>query len=134
MSYTALKRAGAFIVYLTLDPKNLAAARKEAISFLRQVRGASFSKEEFFGEERRYAYEHLESARNELRMDVQQAWESGLGLAYSLAMHVLINETPGGIDYLERITRVKPPDLRKIGSKYLSRSEFVIVTVRPKKK
>jgi predicted Zn-dependent peptidase len=134
MSYTALKRAGAFIVYLTLDPKNLGAARKEAVSFLRQVRGASFSKEEFFGEERRYAYEHLESARNELRLDVQQTWESGLGLAYSLAMHVLINETSGGIDYLERIARVKPPDLRKIGSKYLSHSEFVIVTVRPKKK
>ena len=49
-------------------------------------------------------------------------------------MHVLINETSGGIDYLERIARVKPPDLRKIGSKYLSHSEFVIVTVRPKKK
>jgi zinc protease len=134
MSFTSLKRAGAFIVYLTLDPNNLAAAKKETVSFLRQVRGASFSKEEFFGEQRRYAYEHLESARNELRMDVQRAWESGLGLGYSLAMHALLNESAGGIDYLERIARVQPPDLRKIGSKYLSRSEYVIVSVRPKKK
>jgi predicted Zn-dependent peptidase len=67
-------------------------------------------------------------------MDVQQAWESGLGLGYSLAMHALINESAGGIDYLERIARIKPLDLRKIGSKYLSRNEFVIITVKPKKK
>ena len=134
MSYTALKKAGAFIVYMTLEPKNLAAARIEAIAALRQVRNDSFSKEEFFGEERRFAYEHLESARNALRMGVQRAWESGLGLGYSLAMHALINESAGGIDYFERIARIKPTDLRKIGSKYLSRSEFVIVTVKPKKK
>jgi len=134
MSYTALKKAGAFIVYMALEPKNLAAARTEAISFLRQVRSASFSKEEFFGEKWRFAYEHLESARNELRMDVQQAWESGLGLGYSLALHALIDESAGGIDYLERIARIKPLDLRKIGSKYLSRNEFVIITVKPKKK
>jgi predicted Zn-dependent peptidase len=134
MSYTTLKKAGAFIVYETLDPKNLAAAKKETISALRQVRNDNFSKEEFFGEEQRYAYEHLESARNELRMDVQRAWESGIGLGFSLAMHALISESEGGIDYLEQIARIKPPDLRKIGAKYLSRNEFVIITVRPKKK
>ncbi len=49
-------------------------------------------------------------------------------------MHALINESAGGIDYLERIARIKPLDLRKIGSKYLSRNEFVIITVKPKKK
>lgn len=134
MSYTALKKAGVFIVYLTLDPKNLAAARKETVAALRQVRNDNFSKEEVFGEEHRYAYEHLESAKNELRMAVQQAWESGLGLGYSLAMHTLLNESTAGIDYLERIAGTTPPDLRKIGAKYLSRNEFVIVTVKPKKK
>jgi zinc protease len=134
MSYTALKKAGVFIVYLTLDPQNLAAARKETVATLRHVRSANFSKEEVFGEERRYAYEHLESAKNELRMAVQQAWESGLGLGYSLAMHALLNESAAGIDYLERIAGTTAQDLRKIGAKYLSRNEFVIVTVKPKKK
>jgi zinc protease len=134
MSYTTLKKAGAFIIYETLDPKNLAAAKKETISALRRVRSDNFSKEEFFGEEQRFAYEHLESARNELRMDVQRAWESGIGLGFSLAMHALISESEGGLDYLEQIARIKPPDLRKIGAKYLSRNEFVIVTIKPKKK
>jgi zinc protease len=134
MTYSALKKAGAFIVYLTLEPKYLAAAKKEAVNALRRVRGNNFSKDEYAGEERRYAYEHLASAKNELRMSVQQAWESGLGLGYSLAMHALLNESAGGIDYLERIALIEPPDLRKIGAKYLSRNEFVIVTVRPKKK
>ncbi len=134
MSYIALKKAGAFIVYLALDPKNLAAAKKAALTALHQVRTSNFSREEFLGEDQAYAYEHLESARNELRMDVQRTWESGLGLGDSLAMNALINESAEGLDYLERIARVNPSDLRKIGSKYLSRNEFVIVTVKPKKK
>ena len=49
-------------------------------------------------------------------------------------MHALLNESAGGIDYLERIARIRPTDLRKIGSKYLSRDEFVIVTIKPKNK
>ncbi|MCX6559993.1 MAG: pitrilysin family protein [Candidatus Aminicenantes bacterium] len=134
MNYIALKRAGAFLVYAALDPKNMDAAKKEALAYLRQVRNESFSKSEFQGEEKAYAYEHLEGARNELRISVQKAWESGLGLAQSLAMHMMLNETPSRIDYLERIAQVTPSDLRRIGARYLSRAEYVVVTVQPRVK
>jgi predicted Zn-dependent peptidase len=134
MSYIALKKAGAFLLYATLDPKNMSAAKREAISYLRRVRNESFSKEEFLGEEKQFAYDHLESARNELRIAVEKAWESGLGLAQSLAMHMMLNETSAPIDYLDRIAAVSPTDLRQIGTKYLSRNEIVVVTVVPRKK
>ncbi len=132
MSYIALKKAGAFIVYASLDPKNMEAAKREALAYLRRVRNESFSKNEFQGEEQAYAYEHLAGARNELRIAVQKAWESGLGLAQSLAMHIMLNETPSRIDYLERIAKVSPSDLRQMGARYLSRAEYVVVTVKPR--
>lgn len=134
MSYIALQKAGAFLLYATLDPKNMSAAKREAIGYLRRVRNENFSKEEFQGEEKQYAYDHLESARNELRIAVEKAWESGLGLAQSLAMHMMLNETSAKIDYLDRIAAVSPANLRQIGAKYLSRGEFVVVTVLPRKK
>jgi zinc protease len=134
MSYVALKRAGAFLVYAALDPKNMDAAKREALAYLRQVRNESFSKAEFQGEAKDMAYEHLEGARNELRIAVQKAWESGLGLAQSLAMHMMLNETSSRIDYLERIARITPTDLRRIGTRYLSRAEYVVVTVLPRSK
>lgn len=134
MSYIALKKAGAFVVYASLDPKNMEAAKRETLAYLRRIRGESFSQNEFRGEEQAYAYEHLEGARNELRIAVQKAWESGLGLAQSLAMHVMLNETPSRIDYLERIAKVSPTDLRQIGARYLSRAEYVVVTVKPRAK
>jgi predicted Zn-dependent peptidase len=132
MSYIALKKAGAFIVYASLDPKNMEAAKRETLAYLRRVRNESFSKDEFQGEEQAYAYEHLEGARNELRIAVQKAWESGLGLAQSLAMHIMLNETPSRINYLERIAKVSPSDLRQMGARYLSRAEYVVVTVKPR--
>jgi predicted Zn-dependent peptidase len=110
------------------------AAKREALAYLRRVRNESFSKSEFQGEEQAYAYEHLEGARNELRIAVQKAWESGLGLAQSLAMHVMLNEAQSRIDYLERIAKVSPSDLRQIGARYLSRADYVVVTVKPRAK
>ncbi len=134
MNYAALKRAGAFIVFLTLDPRWMSAAKREAIDFLRRVRSLNFSKEEIMGQEAKDAiFEHLESAKNGLRIAVEKAWESGLGLAQSLAMHMLLRESPAPIDYLQRVARVTPSDLRTIGSRYLSRNAFVVVSITPKK-
>ena len=134
-TYIALKKAGAFAVYITLDPKNIAAAKRQALNYLKSLRNGNFAKDDFLsGEERRMAYDHLGSAKNELRFAVQRTWESGLGLASSLAMHMLLNEETTKIDYLERIAKISSSDLRKIGAKYFSRGEYVIVSIVPKKK
>jgi zinc protease len=134
MSCLALRRAGAFLVYAWLDPKDMEAAERETLAYLRRVREESFSRDEFQGEAQTYAYEHLEGARNELRYAVQKAWESGLGLARSLATHVLLDEADAPIDYLERIAKVTSSDLRRIGARYLSRAEYVVVSIKPRPK
>jgi predicted Zn-dependent peptidase len=135
MTFIALKKAGAFVIYLTLDPKNIPAAKREALGYLRRLRNENFSKDDYpLGEERLAAFDHLAYAKNELRFLVQRAWESGLGLARSWAMHMLLNEQAAGIDYLERVAKISSSDLRKIGAKHFSRSEYVVVSIVPKKK
>lgn len=135
-TYIALKKAGAFVAYITLDPKNLNAAKREALNYLRRtLRSENFSKEDFVpSEERQEAFDHLEYAKNELRFAVQQAWESGLGLARALAHHVLLNDQGSKINYLEEVAKTTSSDLRKVGAKYFGRSEYVVVSVVPKKK
>ncbi len=132
MRFIALGKAGAFLAYASLAPKDMEAAKAEALAYLRRGRDEAFSKVEVQGEAREYAYDHLEGARNELRIAVQKAWESGLGLAQSLAMHALLNEAAAPIDYLDRIAKVTPSDLRRIGARYLSRASFGVVTVKPR--
>jgi predicted Zn-dependent peptidase len=136
MTYVALKKSGAFVIYITLDPKNMTAAKREAQNYLRRtLRSENFSKDDFMAvEERQAAFDHLGYARNELRFAVQRAWESGLGLASSLAQHMILNEKTAKIGYLEEVAKVSSSDLRKISAKYFSRSEYVIVSIVPKKK
>jgi len=136
MTYIGLKKSGAFVVYITLDPKNMAAAKREAQNYLRRnLRSENFSPDDLLpGEERLFAYDHLENAKNELRFAVQQAWESGLSLASSLAQHLLLNEKTARISFLEEVARISSSDLRKVAAKYFGRNEFVIVSILPKKK
>jgi len=134
MTYIAMKRAGAFVAYITLDPKNLIPAKREAVRFLRQVRQENFSPTDFQGEERDFAYDHLEGAKNALRFAVQKAWESGLGLATSMAMHMLLIDRESKIDYLERVAATRSSELRETAAAYFSRGEYVLVSIVPKKK
>jgi predicted Zn-dependent peptidase len=134
MTYIALKRAGAFVAYLTLDPKNLAAAKREAVAFLKKAWTENFSPSDIPSEEKNFAYDHLEGAKNSLRFLVQQAWESGLGLAASMAMHLLLNDKETKIDYLDRIATLQSSHLREAASGSFSKNEFVFVSFVPRKK
>jgi len=134
MSNITLKRSGALAVTLTLDPRRVAAAKSQAIQFLRQVRSENFARSDVFGEAQLYAYDFLESARNQILFKLQQSRESGLNLATSLAMHLLFRDKPSGPDYFQGIRSVTSSDLRKAAAKYLSRTEFVVISIVPKKK
>ena len=134
MSYIALKRAGAFAVYLTLPPKRVPAAKAEALKFLRQVRGENFARSDIFGDAAQDAYDFLESARNQILFKLQQARESGLSLAVSLATHLLLRDRPETPDYLKGVRSVTSPALRKAAAKYLSKPEYVVVSIVPRKK
>jgi len=135
MTYIGMKFGGACVVYFTLDPRNLAAAKRQAVQFLRQrARSENYAKDDVYGEAQIYAYDYLASAKNQIRFNGQQALEDGLTLASSLAMYMLLNEGPEPINYLENIAKVQSPDLRKAAAKYLSKGECVLVSIVPKKK
>jgi zinc protease len=134
MSYIALKRAGAFAVYLTLDPRRAAAARSETLKFLRQSRGENFSRSDVYGDAQMYAFDFLESSRNQILLKIQEGRESGLSLAVSLAMHILLRDKPEAPDYLKAIRSLTSSDLRKAAAKYFGKTEYVVISIVPGKK
>ncbi|MCX6565094.1 MAG: pitrilysin family protein [Candidatus Aminicenantes bacterium] len=134
MDYIALKRAGVFVAYLTLEPKNLSAVKREAVAFLRRVWKENFTPSDVLGEERAFVFDYLESAKNGIRFLVQKAWESGLGLAMSMAMHMLLNDTDAKIDYLDRIAALSSSDLRKAAAASFRSDAYVLVSIVPRKK
>ena len=135
MSYITLKYGGASIVYFTLEPKNLAAAKRQALQYLRQkARSENYARADVYGEAQMYAFDYLESAKNQIRFSIQQAQEDGLVLATSLAMHAILSEGAASVNYLENIGKISTPDLRKVAAKYLSPGGYVVVSIVPKKK
>lgn len=134
MGFMSLKYGGAFSIYLTLDPKHLKAAKNKALQFLRRSRNENFSKDDVTGEEKMYAFDFLQAAKNQINFYSQQAQENGLALTRSLAMYLLLNENTGKIDFLENIKKITSSDVRKTAAKYLGKGEYVIVSIAPKKK
>jgi zinc protease len=135
MTFIGLKYGGACVIYFTLDPKNLSAAKRQAVQYIRQrARSENYAKSDVYGEEQMYAFDYMESAKNQIRFNTQQAQEDGLGLASSLAMYMLLNEGSDMLNYLQNIGKVDTSDLRKAAAKYLSKGEYVLVSIVPKKK
>lgn len=133
MSYLANKYGGMGLVVLTCEPGKAASAEREAVRYLRQVRGLNFSKEDYRGEEALYAFEFLGSAKNQIRFGSEQGQESGLAMASALARHLLLADSLDAPDYLDQIIKVKSTDLRAVAGQYLGRGEFVSVVVVPRR-
>jgi len=133
MSYIALKHAGAFSVAMTLDPKRIAAARSETLKFLRQAHGENFARSDVYGDAQMYAFDFLESSRNQILLKLQEGRESGLNLAVSLAMHVLLRDRAEAPDYLKAVRSLTSSDLRKAATKYFGRTEYVVISILPGK-
>jgi zinc protease len=134
MSYQAHRYGGIVLIFATLDPRDVAAAKSQATRFLKTVREANFSKDDFFGDQQLRAFDYLAGAKNQIRYRAFQAEEKGLALAASLAGYLLMTDGAAARpSYLDSIDKVKSGDLRKAAGKYLSRSDFVVITVTPKK-
>lgn len=133
MSYQSHKYGGAVLVFLSLDPKNLGRAKREAVNFLRRAREGYFSPADFLGEQQMFAFDHLGSAKNQIRYNAYQSQEKGLSLAVSLARFMILSDGHPGRNYLESIDRVGSGDLRKVAGKYLGRPDYVTVAVIPRK-
>ncbi len=134
MAYYVHKYGGAAVIYLTLDPKNIGAAKREAISFLRKAKNQNFSPEDIYGEEKLRAFDFLGGAKNQIRGNAYRSQETGLLVASSLASFMLLTDGPMDTPYLESIDKVSSTDLREAAGKYFSRSEYVFISIIPKKK
>jgi len=134
MRYITLAHGGAFEVFITLEPRRLAATKAQALQFLRQVRSENFSRDDVLGDEKMYTYDFLGSAKNQISFGTQKAQENGLTLAASLAMYMLLQGEAAPRNYLDNIKKVTSSDLRKAAAKYLSKGEYVLVSIVPKKK
>jgi len=134
MGYSAYKYGGAMLIYLTLDPKNINAAKRETIRFLKTTRQQNYSKKDFYGESQFHALDYLEYAKNQMKFNYHKSQENGLAIANSLARYMLLNTQPQRGGYLENIDKIRSSDLRNVAGNYLSKGNFVIVTIRPKNK
>lgn len=133
MSYVPLRSGGIVMAVFTLDPKDVRIARSEALAFLRQARNLNFAASDYFGEDRTFAYDFLEAARNQVRFSFRKGAESGLQLASAFARHVILSEGDGR-NFLEAIGRVSSSDLRAAAAEYFSKGDNVVVAIVPKKK
>lgn len=134
MSYQAHRYGGVVLIYLTLDAKNLGLAKREAAAFLKTAREANYSKDDYFGDQQLQAFDYLSGAKNQIRYRAYHAEEKGLAVAASLAGFLLMTDGTERPSYLDSIDKLKSGDLRKAAGKYLSRSDFVIITIIPKKR
>jgi zinc protease len=133
MAYLANRYGGAVVVSIRADPKDIPVLERTAANAIRRVHNESFSKKDYMGEAELYAFDFLESAKNQIRFSFGRAEESGLQLAGSLVRYMLLNtrEDPGR--YLDAVGRIDSGDLRKVASKYFARTECAAVSIVPKK-
>lgn len=131
MAYFANRYGGAVIISMRAEPKDLAPARNEALRYLKRAHGESYSKADFMGDAAFFAFDFLESAKNQIRFAVGQAEESGLALAASLARFMLLNTRQDPGRYLDRIRGIRSGDIRKVAMKYFGKGESAAVAVIP---
>jgi zinc protease len=133
MGFGAYKYGGIIYLYLTLDPKKITAAKREAIKFLRNSRSLNYSKSDYQGEAQFFALDYLESAKNQIKFRFHQSQEIGLNLAVSMASHALRSDGTDRGPYINNIENSTSSDMRKAAGKFLSKDGYVLLSIVPKK-
>lgn len=133
MRYIALKYGGAVVIHLTLDQKNIPQVRTGLLKFLKNATQIRYTVEEHLPAERRFAFEFLETARNQILYRSEEYGERGLNTAVSLARYLLLNEQPGKEGFVKRLQKIAARDLRRAASRYLAGKKYVMVTITPKR-
>ena len=132
MNYTAHKYGGAILIYIILEPKHLKTAQRLIHNYLKTTRSMNYSASDYIGDERFRATDYLQCAKNGIRFKLHRAQEKGLHLATSIARHMHLAEGTAPINFLEEIEKLDSTDLRKAAQKYLTKSDYIIVTITPK--
>ncbi len=133
MGFGAYRYGGIIYVSLTLDPKRIPAAKREALKFLKNARRLNYSKSDYAGESQFYALDYLESAKNQIKFRFQQSQEKGLNVALSLATYAILNDGTERDPYVASIDRITSSDLREAAGNYLSQGGYVLISIVPQK-
>ncbi len=134
MSYSSLAHGGLILVSMTLDLKNLARSRREALNFLRSTRTLNFGPDDIPGEEQFYAFDFIGSAKNQIRFQVFRGQEQGLTVASSLARYMLLQDKAAERNYLQSVERLSTSDLRRAAGRYLGGGKKIVVSIVPSDK
>lgn len=134
IGYNSLKYGGAILIFLTLDPKNINAVKMELKKFLKEIKHQNYSKKDYYDEYKFYAFDYLESAKNQIKFKSHKLDQKGLNVSTSLIIFMLKNEDTERGSYIENIDRITSTDLRKIAGKYFSKGRCVIASIVPKEK
>jgi predicted Zn-dependent peptidase len=132
MGFGAYKYGGVIYIYLTLEPKKIKAAKREALKFLKNTRQLNYSKTDYQTDAQFYALDFLESAKNQIKHRHHRSQERGLNIALSLATHAIRSDGANLGSYIENIDKITSTDLRKTAYEYLSKNGFVFISIVPK--
>ena len=133
MSYGAHRFGGAFLIRLTMEPKNISAARREILKYLKTSQNLKFSVKDHFGDAQLRAMDFMESARSRILFRSHRSQEYGALMAESIARHLLLTDESERPDYIERIQALTSSGLRKTAARYLSKPHISIVSIVPNK-
>jgi predicted Zn-dependent peptidase len=133
MGFGAYIYGGVIHIYLTLEPKKIKAAKREALKFLKNTRQLNYSKADYQTEAQFYVLDYLESAKNQIKHRYHKSQERGLNLALGLATHAIRSDGISRGAYIENIEKITSKDLRKAAFEYLSKNGYVFISIVPKK-
>lgn len=136
--YISLQYGGAFLIYLTLDPKNLKQARWELMKFLKNAWSYKYSIGDYPFDERMYVTDYLETARSAIKTSYQEFREQGVIAAVNYARHILfykdIQSEKKQEPYMKRVEKIRSSDIRDAVSRYFSGKKYVAISILPEKK
>jgi zinc protease len=132
MSYLAHKYGGAILIYIVMEPKYIKTAKNRIVRYLKSTRDLQYSKKDYMSDTRFHATDYLESAKNRIRFKIHRAQENGLAVANSYARHMLMSGDEIEGNFLESIENIDSSDVRKAAGDYLTKNDYVLVTIMPR--
>lgn len=137
--YIPLQYGGAYLVFITVEPKHLKAVERNVLKFLNKTAwNFSYSADDYIGAAQFQITDYLVTAKNTIKYNYQRFQELGLNSATAYAAYNLYRgkaaqevETP---PYLERLDKVTSNDIRRSVSEHFSGKNYVVITLLPEKK
>jgi zinc protease len=137
--YIPLRYGGAYLIYITLEPKNLRTCKRELEKFLSNSWRYRYSVSDYPPQQRHDSMiDYLETAKSNIKFSYQEFQELGLNAATSYARYLLFHKDPTTLKkqepYMVRVEKTKSSHLKDIASRYLAGKKHVTITILPDKK